>query len=313
MGVLLLGLLIGAALPASAQSSSAPARTVQAGRAGDKGPILVAPAEVQARADELRDATARPSSTDSGVAGQSAVFFEDLTRETPAARPAEHPMDREAVDGRLGSIDGMIEAAQRRYDLYKQNTTEVPDQELAGVIAFARKMRDQKRVVFSLDGSMPDNELGDFRYVKDSRDGGVIELNGSLALLATRVGEPLAYAILAHQAAHAKARGEGRLTPERVIDAEIEATRAEYEWLRVADPSTERRIVLHSALRLVLQRHPEDKITAQSILFLEHLLQVTYTDGEKEKLRELVKRLGYEDGGPGREGGVNPAATPIRA
>jgi hypothetical protein len=294
---LVAALIILAALPVRAQ---------EGGGADSKGPTLVAAGAVQADVDQLRDAVASPSVDNDRVRSRASAFFDGVPSRTPAFRPAPRVMDREAVDGHAGSIDGMIAEAQKRWDHYKFSSATVPDARLDAAIAFAKDLRDQKRLAF--DAQMPENQMGEFRYSLDKSNDGTIKLNERLTLLATRIGEAFSYATLVHEAAHAKARAEGRLDPKHTIDNEVEAYGVQYQWLKVIDPRAERMIVMHSTLKLHLQLHPEDKVSRLSASYLEHLLQVWDTNGEEAKLKELVKRLGYEE-----NGGVNPAATPIRA
>jgi hypothetical protein len=301
LSVLLLG------IPLSTRAQTAPAG------GSEKSPDIVNPDAVRHQAEDLRDAVASPSSTDFAVHNQAANFFEGLQRETPFVRPAAHRMDHENVDGRVGTVDGMIETAQKRYDHYRLNSREIPDRDLDDAVAYARRLRQDKRADFDRTGQMPDNQMGVFRYAKTSLEGGIVELNGRMALLATRIGEAFTYATLVHEAAHARARAEGRLSPEQVIDGEVEAYRVQYRWLKIVDPSKERLIVLHVGLSRLLKLHPEDRVTAQAIEYVSHLLQLHDTDGDERKLREYVKKLGYEDGDHDHEGGVNPAATPLRA
>ncbi len=307
-------LLIAAALPLRAQETPETAETAPAAAPanGDakKDPILVNPAEIQTQADQLHDAVASPSVDDFRVHSQAAGFFENVQRETPLVRPAPRRMDREPVDGRVGTIDGMLETAQQRYDHYKMTATEVPAADLENAVGYAKVMRDDKRADFDKTGKMAENQMGEYVYaVKDALDAGKVEINGRMALMATRIGEAFSYATLVHEAAHAKARADGRLTPDKVIDGEVEAYRVQYRWLKVIDPSAERMIVLHSTLNLYLKRHPEDQVTRASISYLEHLLQLWDTGGEDGKLREMIRKLGYEDGDSNHGGGVNPAAA----
>jgi hypothetical protein len=302
---ILAGLLLGASLPLHAQSGPAPVE------GGD--PVVVNPEVVRHQADDLRDAVASPSSTDYGVHNQAAGFFEGLVRETPLVRPKAHIMDREPVDGHVGTVDGMVETAQKRYDHYKMTSNEVPDPELDRAIAYAKDLHDQKRANFDKTGVMPENQMGVFRYAKDKLDGGIVEINARMALMATRIGEAFTYATLVHEAAHARARSEGRLSPEKVIDGEVEAYRVQYRWLKLVDPSEERLVVLHVTLSKYLKMHPEDRVTAQAIAYLSHLVDLYNTEGDEQKIREYVKKLGYEDGDHDHDGGVNPSASPLRA
>lgn len=279
---------------------------LRAQQAEQKGPILVSAGAVRADVDRLRDAVASPAVDNFSVRSRASAFFDGVPSETPSFRPAPRVMDRERVDGRVGTIEGMLDEAQRRWDRYKFSAAEVPDGRLDAAIAYAKDLNDRKRVAF--EGAMPENQMGEFRYSKDKTDDGVIHLNARLALLATRIGEAFCYATLVHEAAHAKARAEGRLDPARTIDNEIEAYRVQYLWLKVIDPRAERMIVLDSTLKLRLQLHPEDQVSRLSRSYIDHLLELWDTNGEDAKLKDLVKKLGYKD-----DGGVDPGATPIRA
>jgi hypothetical protein len=305
MRALALGLLIGTALSARAQTAQAPD--------ADNGPLLVRPEAVSRQAEDLRDAVASPSVSDYAVHQQAEHFFGNIQSETPVVRARFRRMDREHVDGRVGTVDGMIETAQQRWDHYRMRTAEVPAAELDGAIVFAKDLRRQKRADFDPSGRMPENQMGVFRYAKDQLQGGMVQLNARLAMITTRLGEAFAYATLVHEAAHAKAREEGRLSPERVIDGEVEAYRVQCRWLKVVDPSEERLFVLHSALTMRLQSRPEDRISAQALSYVVHLIELYDTDGDEAKLREYIKKLGYEEGDHDHDGGADPAAAPIRA
>jgi hypothetical protein len=263
---------------------------------------------IQAQADDLRDAVASPKANDSAVRNQAAAAFDNLG--TPLMRPKPHFMDREPVDGHPGSVDGMIDTANERYDHYKMTATEVPDAALANAVSYVKDMKAQKRIKF--DAAMAENQMGDFTYsLTDKTDKGVVNLNARLTLMATRIGEAFCYATLVHEAAHAKARADGRLDPAHTIDNEVEAYGVQYHWVKVVDPSSERMIVLHSTLKLYLEKHPEDQVTRASISYLEHLLQLVDTDGEDQKLRAFIKGMGYQDADKDHSGGVNSSAAPV--
>lgn len=279
----------------------------------DGRPTPVDTASVQKQADDLHDAVASPSASNGQVRDQAGMFFEGLQRETPVVRAHAHFMDREPVTGERGTIEGMLDTAQARYDHYKLKTSEIPAAELDGAIAYARKMREEKREDFDRRGAMPENQMGVFRYAKEKLEGGMIEVNGRMALIATRIGMAFSYATIVHEAAHAKARAEGRLDPKRVIDGEVEAYRVQYRWLKIVDPKEERLMVLHVTLSKYLEQHPDDRITAQAISYVSHLIDLYDTGGEDSKIREYVQKLGYEEGDHDHDGGVNPSASPVRA
>jgi len=288
---LVAALVLAFALPARAQN--------------DDGAVVVPISAVAADVGQLHDAVASPNNNETFVHADAAAFFDRLQGRTPGFRPTPHYMDREPVDGHVGTVDGMLDTAQKRWDYFKQ--CNVPDERLDEAIKYAKAMHGAKLIQF--DPKLPENQMGEFRYTKDKRDDpGAIKLNARLALLATRIGEAFAYATVVHEAAHAKAWKDGRLKPETTIDNEVEAYRAQYEWLKVIDPSRDRLVVLHSTLKLRLELHPEDKVSLLSLDYVSHLLQVYDTKGEEAALKELIKKLGYSN-----EDGVSPGATPIRA
>jgi len=306
------GLAVVAALLAPARAQDVPAYAAP-DAAPAKGPDLVNPESIRAQTEELHDSVANPASTDPTLHDGAARLFESIQRETPLFRPAPMPIARERVDGHLGTVDGMIKTAQERWDHYKLRTTEVPAADLESSIRFARSLRDQKRADFDQAGVMPDNQMGAFRYAKASLEGGIVELNQRMALIASRIGEAFAYATLVHESTHAKAREAGRLNPKDVIDGELEAYRVQYYWVKALDPKAERLVVLHSTMSLWLKRHPTDQITRQSIAYVEHLLELYDTEGKDEKIKDMIKRLGYHDGDDDRDGGVKPGSEPVRA
>lgn len=307
-----LGLLL--ALPAAAaRADDAPSYAAPEARDASQDPLLVKPEAVQKRADDLHDAVASPSMSDFGLHDQAQGLFDTIQRETPLVRPAPHRMDREQVDGHRATVDGMIQTAQQRWDHYKLTTREVPPAETEESMGFAKVMRDDRRAELAPNGRMGENQMGSFEWAKDKVERGRIELNGRLALIACRIGEAFTYATLIHEATHAKAHAAGRLSAKEVVDGEVEAYRVEYRWIKAMDPRAERMIVLHSTLGLYLKRHPEDRVTRQSITYLEHLLALWDTHGEDQALREYIKKLGYQDGDRDHDGGVATGSDPLRA
>jgi hypothetical protein len=283
------------------------------GAPAQKGPDLVNPAAIQTQSDQLHDAVAAPATQDGDLRFGAARLFESVQSETPLFRPAPMPIARERVDGHVGTIDGMVQEAQQRWDHYKMHATEVPNVDLDASIAFGKRLRNAKRMDFDKTGAMPENQMGVFHYAKDTLTGGIVEMNNRMALIATRLGEAFSYSTLVHEATHAKAREAGRLDPKAVIDGEVEAYRAQYYWIKSLDPKAERMAVLHSTLTLWLKHHPEDKVSQMSLTYLEHLITVFDTDGEDSKIKKMIKDLGYHDGDDDHDGGVAPNSAPVRA
>ncbi|MFI5348968.1 MAG: hypothetical protein ACHQ2Z_05455, partial [Elusimicrobiota bacterium] len=88
-------------------------------RAQEAPPTVVRPETFQAEADRLRDAVASPVVGDAAVRGEAAAFFADVPSRTPSFRPARWAPEQEPVDGRVGTVEGMLDEAQKRWDRYK--------------------------------------------------------------------------------------------------------------------------------------------------------------------------------------------------
>ena len=80
--------------------------------------------------------------------------------------------------------------------------------------------------------------------------------------------------------------------------------RVQFQWLKLMDPSGERMLTLHSALKLRLARETDPLVKDAlkgAVDYLEHLSDVVATNGKDKDLRELAERL-Y---GGGRGGGTH--------
>ncbi|MDE2491792.1 MAG: hypothetical protein KGM24_13180 [Elusimicrobia bacterium] len=266
--------------------------------AAPPGPTVVS---VRKSAEALRDAVAAdPSPADARV--RNAAFFEGLLRETPSARANPYAMDREPVSGVEGGVDAMLSTARVREETYRL-THPAPPAELSTAMDEAAFLRGADRAVVDAKGRLSGAEMGAFLYPKaDPKDPGRVILSPWLKLMTTRIGEAFTYSTLVHESAHAVQRAQGRLSPVRVVDDEVEAFRVEYEWLSVMDPTGDRLIRLDSALRLYVPRHPKDLVAAKSLDYLDKLMKLRETGGQDEPLKEYVKDLGYRDGVNGGDG-----------
>ena len=283
---------------------------------GDGRPAVVDPKTLQKSADDLRDSVADQHVSEYNLHARAAALFTNVQSQTPLVRPDWQPVDRERVDGSIGTVDGMVETANQRFDSYRAKFHEPPPPEVLASAAHAQSLRDQKRAAFDKTGKMPENQMGVFRYNVEQLNGGIVEINRRMALLATRIGEAFAYSTLVHEATHARDREAGRLDPEHEIEGEMHAFFVQYLWLTTMDPTGMRLVVLHSTLQLWLQKHPDDSTTALSIKYLEHLLALWDTHGETDKLRAFVEKLGYQEeheGPPPPSRPAPAAATPVRA
>ncbi len=291
--------------PAPAQEAPAPA-------SGRARPAPVDAARMLQQADALRALAGNLGVSEGRLKDEAAAQFRDVQSETPIAAPIWTPVPRERVDGSPGDIDAMLQTADQRFADYRNRFKTDPPPDVVYSAKMAAALREQKRESFDKTGLMPDAEMGVFRYGKASLEGGVIALNQKLRLIATRVGQAFSFATLVHEATHARDREAGRLDPQHEIDAEINAFRVEYLWLVTMDPDGMKLIVLRSSLKLWLDSHPLDSVTAQSIGYLDHLIDIWSTGGDKDKLRALVQKLGYEDD-PDRPAPAPTAPAPARA
>src|SRR5206468_2254665 len=83
--------------------------------------------------------------------------------------------------------------------------------------ARADALREAKRLDYDSEGRLAANQMGIFKYMKDSLDGGFVKLNERMTILTALVGEAFTYATVVHEAQHARDRAAGRLSPEREI------------------------------------------------------------------------------------------------
>lgn len=289
----------------------APAGARAAAPAADKPapPDPVTPAFVAAQMEPLRDALADPGASPARLSGEAASFFRGLQRETPSVHAPMREMARETVAGTPGTIDAILAEGRRRYDHYRLTTGAVPPADLAASASYARDLRAQGREGFDRKGELTPAEMGVFTYAKGSLEGGVVSINRLMAGVAALIGRAFAFSTLVHEATHALARAQGRLSPRAVVDGEVEAYRVEYEWLTVMDPSRERTATMYYSLRARSWAHPDDPVTKAALSYLEHLIRLRDTGGKTRELKAFVRDLGYEDGRDGKDGGVKAGAT----
>jgi len=261
---------------------------------------FVDPAMLSARADALRDAVADASVSNIKIKESAHGFFDRLPAETLVVPVRGYRrMEQEKVDGKLGSIVGMQEAADARIAEWKRTHKEPPPPELEATVAEARALHDDKRLSFDAEGQLSPNQMGIFKYMRDSLSGGIVKLNERMAVMGAIVGEAFTYATVAHEAQHALDRAAGRLTPEQEIAGEISAFRVQYLWLKLMDPSGERMLTLHARLKSRIPREQDEdvkKALTEAVVYLEHLSDVVSTNGKDDELKKLVLKLGYSDG-----------------
>jgi len=276
----------------------------------DARPTAVDPVLLQKKADDLRDAVADPGSSLYRLHADAGALFNNVQSQTPVRRPHARLIERENVDGRIGTLDGMIEAANRRFDAYKLRFHAPPPPDATASAETAVAFKEQGRADFDKKNRLTDEQMGVFRYAPADVAGGVIELNRRLALIATRIGEAFAYSTLVHEATHARDRAAGKLSPEHAKDGEVNAFRVEYLWLTTMDPTGMRLIDLQLTLDDWTKRHPKDVLSAHALAYVQHLTALRQTGGEEKKLRKFVDDLGYEDD-PDKP--AAPTPSPVKA
>lgn len=261
---------------------------------------FVDPAALKARADDLRDAASDMSVSNVAIKTRAQSFFDKLPdQQLVVAAGNYRRMDREPVTGKVGSIDGMQEAADRRIAEWKRTHKEPPPPELTATVAQALALKEGKRLSYDNEGQLAPNQMGIFKYMRDRLDGGFVKLNDRMKILGILVGDAFTYATVSHEAQHSLDRAADRLTPEQEIAGEISAFKTQYLWLKLMDPSGERMLTLHGSLKIWMLREPDDKIKSalgEAIVYLEHLSDVVSTNGKEAELKKLVEKLGYSDG-----------------
>lgn len=260
----------------------------------------VTPATLKARADDLRDAVADMSVSNVSIKTRAHGFFDKLPEQQLAVAAGNYRrMDREPVTGKVGSIDGMQETADRRIAEWKRTHNEPPPPEVEATVAQARALKEGKSLSYDNEGQLAPNQMGIFKYMRDRLDGGFVKLNDRMKILGILVGDAFTYATVSHEAQHSLDRAGGRLTPEQEIAGEVSAFKTQYLWLKLMDPSGERMLTLHGSLKIWMLREPDDKIKNalnEAVVYLEHLSDVVSTNGKEAELKKLVEKLGYSDG-----------------
>ena len=278
---------------------------------------FVDPGVLKARADALRDSVADTRVSDVAVKSQAYGFFDKLPEERLVVATGHYRrMEREAVAGKIGSIEGMQETADRRIAEWKRTHVEPPPPELTASVAEARALAENKRLGYDTRGELSENQMGIFQYMRNSLSGGVVKLNERMKILGALVGDAFTYATVAHESRHSLDRAAGTLTPEAEIAGEVSAFKTQYLWLKLMDPTGERMLTLHGSLKMQMLREKDPEIKEllnSAVTYLEHLSEVVETNGDKAELEKLVKKLGYADehdhDGHKSRGAVSPTSA----
>ena len=202
---------------------------------------FVDPGILKARADALRDAVADTNVSDISVKSQAYGFFDKLPDERLVVATGNYRrMEREPLTGKVGSIEGMQETADKRIAEWKRTHREPPPPDLLAAVDEARTLQGDKRLNYDSSGQLAPNQMGIYQYMRNSLSGGVIKLNERMKLLGILVGDAFTYATVAHESQHSRDRSAGKLTPEAEIAGEVSAFKTQYLWLKLMDPTGER-------------------------------------------------------------------------
>lgn len=241
---------------------------------------------------DLKDAVADRGVPDTLVHEKAADLFRNLPGAVIVVDPGLRGWDRErAIDSDPASVERLLKSAGDRLSDFHR---EVPPLGLTEAFQYAGDMNASGQVDFDKAAELGDGQMGLYRYLANKAERGVIKLNGLLALVATKIGDALAFSTLIHEAGHARDHARGKLSARDVIDGEVLAFKTQYEWLKLADPHKERVCWLRAVLAERQRLHP-DKLTNVALGFLEHLAALQETDGDDARVRVLVERLGYQD------------------
>jgi len=260
---------------------------------------FVDPAMLKARADSLRDAVSDMNVSNVSIKTRAHGFFDKLPEERLVVSAGNYRrMEREAVKGELGTIEGMTDMADLRIAEWKRTHTEPPPVDLEIAVSQARSLQETKALGYDEEGKLAPNQMGIFKYMRDRFDGGAVKLNERMKILGALVGDAFTYATVAHEAQHSVDRKAGKLTPEEEIAGEISAFKTQYLWLKLMDPSGEKMLTLHGTLTMAWRREQDPEVKEalhNAVVYLEHLSSVVETNGKEDELRKLIEKLGYSD------------------
>lgn len=259
--------------------------------------------EIHQEVDSLKDAVANYSTTDGKVYQLAQNLFGRLPGTKIVVNLNLRGWDREPTPPSApADVKRMLGSADQRLAFYDK---EVPAP-MAQAMDYARNMQQGGRADFDRERKLADNEMGVYNYWVNKAELGFIKLNDVLSLLATKIGDAIAFATLIHEAAHARDQQAGKLNEKDVIDSEVSAFTTQYQWLKVADPYDERICYLRTAF-MTAQRERPSRLGEIGLSYLNHLAELQATKGEPKAIREMVVKLGYRDGADqGHGGSVGP-------
>jgi hypothetical protein len=259
--------------------------------------------EIRQEVTQLKDAVADYARTDSEVFRMAHDLFGRMPSTKIVVNPNLRGWDREpAPPSEAADAQRLVESADKRLAFYDK---EVPAP-MAKAMDYARRMQKDGRADFDKERKLQDDEMGVYNYFISLAQLGTIRLNNALSLLASQIGDAITYATLIHEAAHARDHQDGKLNEKDVLDGEVLAFQAQYQWLKVADPYDERICYLRTSF-MTAQKERPSRLGAIGLQYLNHLAELQATKGDAQAIREMAIRLGYRDGDEHRHGGRTSA------
>ena len=254
--------------------------------------------EMHQEVSQLQDAVADHAATDGTVYQMAQDFFGRVPDTKIVVNVNLRGWDREPTPAAApADIQRLISGADQRLAFYDK---EIPSP-MSEAMKYARGMQQSGRADFDRKRELSDNEMGVYNYWLNKAELGSIKLNDALSLLATKIGDAIAFATLIHEAAHARDQQAGKLNDKDVIAGEVSAFLTQYQWLKVADPYDERICYLRTAFMAAQQEHPS-RLGAIGLSYLNHLAELQATKGDPQAIKEMVEKLGYKDGQTRRQG-----------
>lgn len=262
--------------------------------------------EIHFELDHLRDALADPSKTDLAIYDMAHdLGHRRIPSTTISVRGAIRGWDREpAAPPRPADVDALMSVAQRRL----LDARDAPHADLTGAYEMARTLHSGGLVDFDKERALAAAQMGVYRFIPHKSELGTVRLNNFLSLIAVKVGYAFAFATLIHESAHALDHIRGALSDEGVVAGEVFAFRVQYLWLRTMDPYGERLAYLRTNLMKEMQDDP-NALTEMALNYANHLDDVVGTGGDKEKIKALVQKLGYDDGHDHGRGQASPTSA----
>lgn len=278
-------------------------------------PASAAPRAPENGVDSFREKVADATRTAADPAATPGAIWEKgqnlyLNNVNVAVEPNLRGWDfgREALgDGKEKSVDELITGGERALSDLGRG---VPSPELRDAVAGTRDSHRAGLVQFS--DALGPQQMGRFLFTDGRRETGLTQINQRMAYMAGVIGLPFAFMTPLHEWVHEKWHREGRLSARRVIEGELPAFMAQFEWLKFIDPHGERLAYARTWLRNQISKGRGGAIAADGLRYLDHAAEVRATEGDREKMLDLIERLGYRDGdghhhdGDGHEHGEHP-------